>query len=224
MVISNELPNFGDASGAIARRFVVLTMRNSWLGRENTALTAELLTEMPAILAWSLDGLDRLAKNGRFTEPASSTDAIVALQDLVSPTSAFVRDECCTEPGHGHDTPIGALFTSWKNWCEENGQRPGTAQTLGRQLRAVVPGLRTDRPRDGESRERRYLGIGLRGLNKQCAGPRTMRTTDLSGPHGPRSDPLLSPPDPPDPGPRSTDVDEWASLLDQFSYDEEGAA
>lgn len=43
VVISNELPRFGDASGAIAHRFVALTLEHSWLGRENPNLTAELI-------------------------------------------------------------------------------------------------------------------------------------------------------------------------------------
>jgi len=79
LVLSNELPRFGDASGAIANRFIVATMQASFLGRENTRLTGELLAELPGILSWALDGLDHLAA-GAFTEPASSTDAIVALQ------------------------------------------------------------------------------------------------------------------------------------------------
>ena len=53
---------FGDASGAIAGRFLVLTLRNSWLGREDPALTDALLTELPGILGWVLDGLDRLIR------------------------------------------------------------------------------------------------------------------------------------------------------------------
>jgi putative DNA primase/helicase len=91
-VISNELPPFGDPSGAIVHRFVLLTLDRSWLGQENTALTAELLSELPGILRWALDGPDRLAAQGCLTEPASSPEAIVALEDSASPVSAFVRD------------------------------------------------------------------------------------------------------------------------------------
>jgi putative DNA primase/helicase len=94
LILSNELPRFGDASGAIANRFVVLAMHESFLGKENTRLTEELTTELAGILSWSLDGLDRLAHQGKFTEPKSSIDAILALQDLVSPVAAFVRDRC----------------------------------------------------------------------------------------------------------------------------------
>ncbi len=38
VVLSNELPRFGDASGAIANRFIVLAMHQNFLGRENTRL------------------------------------------------------------------------------------------------------------------------------------------------------------------------------------------
>ena len=50
MILSNELPAFGDASGAIATRFVVLALTRSWLGRENHHLTDGLLDELPGIL------------------------------------------------------------------------------------------------------------------------------------------------------------------------------
>src|SRR5690606_40106778 len=73
-VCSSDLPNFADASGAIARRFIVLTMRHSFLGRENIRLTRELLEELPGILNWALDGLARLEQQGGFTEPASRSE------------------------------------------------------------------------------------------------------------------------------------------------------
>ncbi len=53
------------------------------ISAEEARLTAELSEELPGILGWALDNLDRLATNGSFTEPASSADAITALQDLV---------------------------------------------------------------------------------------------------------------------------------------------
>jgi putative DNA primase/helicase len=72
LIISNELPRFGDASGAIANRFIVLVMHQSFLGRENTRLTEELTGELTGILSWALDGLDRLTRQGKFSEPQSS--------------------------------------------------------------------------------------------------------------------------------------------------------
>ena len=158
LVISNELPRLGDASAAIANRFVVLLLQRSWLGHEDHGLEARLRAELPAVLNWALDGLDRLVLQDHFTRPESTDEAIVALQDLASPVAAFVRDHC--EVGPLHEERIDTLYGAWRLWAEENGQRRTTAQTFGRDLRAVVPGLRVVRPRDGD-RERRYRGIRL---------------------------------------------------------------
>jgi putative DNA primase/helicase len=159
LVISNELPRFGDASGAIAHRFIVLVLTESWLGHENTNLTAELLTELPGIFGWSLDGLQRLTDRGFFTEPQSSVDAIVALQDLVSPVAAFIRDRCDRGP---YEVPIDGLWAAWKSWAEDNGHGHGSKQSFGRDLRAVIPGLRVAQPGAGDNRPRAYRGVRLK--------------------------------------------------------------
>jgi putative DNA primase/helicase len=175
VIASNELPGFGDASGAIASRFLVLTLTQSWLGREDHELTDKILQELPGILNWALDGLDRLRVQDRFTEPASSRDAIVTLQDAVSPISAFVRERCLV--GGDHEVGIDQIYQEWRSWCEEQGRdRPGTKASFAKNLRAVVPGLRMERPRVDGERERRYRGITLRNdsaRDQQSSGPRT---------------------------------------------------
>lgn len=159
-IISNELPRFGDSSRAIARRFLVLTTRHSWLGRENPRLTDQLLTELPGILNWALDGLERLGRAGRFTQPASSQEAITLLEDLASPTSAFVRERCHVDP-HA-EVLVEELFDAWKRWCEGQGiDRPGTIQAFGRDLRAVAPSVQVARQQEAGSRRRFYAGIAL---------------------------------------------------------------
>jgi putative DNA primase/helicase len=162
VVISNELPDLGDASGAIAFRFATLVLTESWLGKEDHGLTEELLAELPGILGWALQGLDRLERQGHFTEPASSRDAATALLDMASPVGAFVRDRC--QVGPTHEVPIEELYAAWRTWCESNGQeRPGTVQMFGRNLRAAAPTIRTVQPRTaGDQRERRYAGIRIR--------------------------------------------------------------
>ena len=161
MIMSNELPGFGDASGAIAHRFIVLVLTQSWLGKEDKELTRKLTAELPGILNWSLDGLARLEANERFTEPKSSADAAIALLDQASPTSAFVRD--CCEVGPACQVAVDDLYEAWKAWCEANGRdKAGTKQGLGKNLNAAVPGVRRVRPRDDESRPRVYQGIRLR--------------------------------------------------------------
>ncbi|MFI5806556.1 phage/plasmid primase, P4 family [Streptomyces sp. NPDC051561] len=160
MILSNELPNFGDASGVIARRFVVLNMALSWLGQEDTTLTDRLHAEMPGILNWALEGLDRVQKTGRLTEPPSSREAVTTMQDTASPTSAFVR-ECCETDAQGQ-VVIDDLWAVWRSWAEDNGIRAGTKQMFGRNLQSVVPQLRVAKPRGPDGKQvRAYTGIAL---------------------------------------------------------------
>jgi putative DNA primase/helicase len=162
LILTNELPRIADASGALASRFIVLTLSASFYGREDHGLTERLLTELPGILNWALAGLERLRERGHFNQPASSAEAIEELEDLGSPVKAFVRERC--EIGPDEKINCQLLFGAWQTWCEMQSRRePGTVQTFGRDLRAAVPGLKTERPSDGEGGKlpRRYLGISL---------------------------------------------------------------
>ncbi|MFD8390438.1 phage/plasmid primase, P4 family [Streptomyces sp. NPDC059680] len=162
MVLSNELPHFGDSSGVIANRFILLSMRVSWLGKEDPTLTDRLTAEMPGILNWALDGLARLQRTGRLTEPASSREAVTTMRDTASPTSAFVRERCTTGPAC--TVAVDDLWAVWREWAEDNGVRAGTKQLFGRNLLSVIPQLNRTRPRapSGE-RIATYNGITLAG-------------------------------------------------------------
>jgi putative DNA primase/helicase len=161
IIISNELPRLTDASGALASRFIVLVLINSFYGCEDQTLTGRLLTELPGILNWAAAGWDRLAERGHFLQPRSALDAVQQLEDLGSPIGAFLRERCVI--GAGHSVGVSHLFDAWCEWCKAQGRdHPGTAQSFGRDLRAVIPGVKVIQPRDGEDRLRLYQGIRLK--------------------------------------------------------------
>ncbi len=179
LILSNELPRFGDASGAIANRFVVLTMTESFLGRENTSLTdAADQRAQPASFPGRSRAWTGIARRGKFTEPKSSLDAILALQDLVSPVAAFRRDRC--EVGVGFEVNVKDLFGAWKDWAENNGHKPGSVQSFGRDIRAVIPTLRQGQRRDGDERERYYLGVRLNTVTHNEDSRVTLRDSTQS--------------------------------------------
>ncbi len=164
VMLSNELPRFNDASGAIATRMLILQLTRSFLNHEDRTIESRLVPDMPGILNWALEGLDRLTASGRFTVPKSSEAAATMMMDLTSPVSAFVR-ECCEL---GPDQTVGRdlLYFAWKMWTENNGHQPGAKITFGRSLHAAVPGLgRADIPMGGR-RVHGYRGIGLVGKSE----------------------------------------------------------
>ena len=63
----------------------------------------------------------------------------------MSPVAAFVRERCTVGP---YEELVDVLYRQWKLWAEDNGNRAGSAQSFGRDLRAVVPGLKVVRHRD----------------------------------------------------------------------------
>lgn len=162
LILTNELPRLADASGALASRFIVLTMENSFFGREDRNLGNRLMTELPGIFNWAREGYLRLRRRGYFTQPDSSRDAVDELEALGSPIAEFLKQRCVIAPGR--QCFPGHLFDAWKEWCAENGRREtGTLQSFGRDLRAAVPGLRVSRPRIGHEQVRIYEGIDLIG-------------------------------------------------------------
>jgi putative DNA primase/helicase len=88
LIMTNELPRFTDSSGALASRFILLTLAQSFYGREDPTLTDALLEKASGIFNWALEGLDRLLERGYFIQPESAREALRHLEDLSSPVGA----------------------------------------------------------------------------------------------------------------------------------------
>lgn len=175
MILSNELPKFGDASGAVASRFVILTLKQSFLGREDVDLQRRLTEELPGILKWSLDGLARLNRRRRITEPASSAESRQDLADLVSPISAFLREVCVLDAEAV--VPFQALYREYGEWSRENGRGVSSSARFSTDMRTRVPDLQTDyRPRDDQGRR---MPRHIRGL--RVSSEWTNRVKESSG-------------------------------------------
>lgn len=158
LLLSNELPNLQDSSGAAVSRLIVLKLNRSFLGQEDTTLTDRLADELPALLNWSLDGLDRLQKRGHFRQPKSAKKAIEQLEELGSPVGEFIRDKCQLGPSCSVSTD--RLFKAWKRWCEAQNVQPGSQSLFGRSLNSYAPCVEKKRPRK-DGRKGRYIGIKL---------------------------------------------------------------
>ena len=160
LILTNELPQINDASGALSSRFIILRLIESYVGRVDIGLLGRLLKELPGVLNWSLDGLRYLTKRGHFVMPKSSKDALQQLEDLSSPTGAFLRDECCVAPNESMS--VDEAWEAWKRWAGEQGLGLGTKQKFGRDLHAAVPTLRiTKRTIDGR-KQRVYGGVSVK--------------------------------------------------------------
>ena len=159
LAVSNELPAFRDNSGAIAHRFIVMEMNNSVYGREDPYLTDALLKELPGVLTWALDGLERLKERGRFEVTDKTESAIAEMVTTANPIHAFIGERCVL--GSTYWVPVDDTWDAWKDWSERAGCGPGFKEALDRDLKAAFGITKTRRRTDGE-RGYVYRGIGLR--------------------------------------------------------------
>lgn len=114
MLMSNDTPTFNDASGALAGRMVYVAFQHSFLGSEDLDLEGRLLGELPGILNWALDGLDRLTKNGYFTQSSNSLEMRAEVDRDSAPIAAWVDDRCVLDPGA--EFTLDALLTHYRDW------------------------------------------------------------------------------------------------------------
>jgi putative DNA primase/helicase len=157
--LTNEFPRFNDSSGALAGRFIILRLTESFYGKEDPELTDRLFSELPGILNWAIAGWRRLHERGHFVMPPSSLEVVQEIEDLSSPVAAFVRERC--EIGPDHRVVIDSLYEAWSHWCEGEGrQAVKTKQLFCRDLVAAFPSISRRR---GTGQQGFYEGIELKG-------------------------------------------------------------
>jgi len=148
---------------------MVLALKNSFYGREDPRLFDRLEPELPGILAWALDGWDRLDSRGYFVSPVASAGLIRQFEELNSPVGAFL-DECC-EVGPKFEEAQPDVFRAWLVWCSDNGRdRPGTAQSFGRYLRSCLPRLTATRVQKEGRRQGCWQGLRLTDQGRRVCG------------------------------------------------------
>lgn len=162
VILSNELPLLLDQSGALAGRFILLRLTESFFGREDPALTGKLLVERPGILLWALEGLDRLRARGHFVQPKAALEMVRQLETLASPIKAFVAARCTLVPGASVE--CAELYRAWCAWTSDQGRdHAGSIQVFGRNLAAAFPTLHQASLRaGGDKRARHYEGVRLK--------------------------------------------------------------
>jgi len=165
VIASNEIPRLADSSAALAYRFHIITISQSFYGREDRELPAKLARELPGILNWSLAGLRRLRSQRGFTVQPSGMEVHQRITEYLSPISAFV-EECCVIQ-HDAEVLLNALYEAWRSWCYIQGyDQPGSLPSFSRRLHSYVHSLKIIRSRQTSIRQRVYRGIRLKGADE----------------------------------------------------------
>ena len=162
MLMSNDAPVFTDASGALAGRMVYVAFHRSFLGSEDLTLEGRLMTELPGILNWALDGLDRVAKLGTFTQSAGSMELAAEVDRDSSPVKAWVDDRCVVDLTA--EISLEALLSNYRDWLTtENMSLSPSLNRLSRDIRSAFgdQGVTVERKSNGAGGKHRVV-TGIR--------------------------------------------------------------
>ena len=144
VLLTNETPWLTDSSRALAGRFLVLHMTESFAGREDRALEARLAAELPGILNWAIAGWKRLRARGTFVQPASGKAMVEELTELSSRITTFLADACETDPKYQEAIPH--TYLAWCHWCDQQGEsNPGSTRASPRNCGRSYPSYRATR-------------------------------------------------------------------------------
>ncbi|MDY6903711.1 MAG: phage/plasmid primase, P4 family [Thermodesulfobacteriota bacterium] len=161
---ANRLPRVSDNSDGFYRRVLPVMFKRQFLEDDpdtDPALYYKLQAELSEIFIWSLVGLKRLIDQGRFTDCDETRDAVMDYRRLNNPVLCFIDDMCVL--GETHEADKKALYTSYREYCQQNGYKRLSNANFFRELYATKDNLYNSRPRDGNGgRLNLVRGIDLR--------------------------------------------------------------
>jgi len=153
-IAGNHEPQIRDSDDAIWRRMRKIPFAVSIPPeQQDHNLTEKLLREAPGILHWAVEGCLMWQEEG-LNPPAEVLSATAEYRSNMDTIAAFIA-ECCIVSDIS-SAKSGELYTSYKSWCDRNGEHYMSNTAFGNSL--------TDRgferkQRPGGTRYR--LGIGL---------------------------------------------------------------
>jgi putative DNA primase/helicase len=152
----NHLPNIRGTDLGIWRRIALVPFEVTFEGeRQDPDLPAKLAAESPGILAWAVAGCLEWQRHG-LQVPDRVRAATTEYRQSQDTLGRFIEEVCIVDDNS--DVVASTLRASYEHWCQEQGERPWSAQAVGREL--TSRGF--DSALKGSKRARTWLGLGLR--------------------------------------------------------------
>jgi P4 family phage/plasmid primase-like protien len=133
LMAGNHKPVIKGTDHGMWRRIRIIPFNHVFTAEErDPKLLAKLKDEAPHILAWMVEGCVAWQRQGLADIPAAvrrATDSYRVDQDVVG---AWLLE--CTEEAPGQEVLSGELYANYRAWATDNGLRPVSSSTFGRQL------------------------------------------------------------------------------------------
>lgn len=159
----NRLPQSFDDTVAFFKRWYILNFPNIFsrdTADRNILEKITTPTELSGLLNRALDGLDRLLKNGEFTNAISPGEMEDKYKRMSDPVYAFCMDRL--EVSYDSEVVKSVLYGAFADYCRKNGY-PVLSDTKFFSTLPHHMAVNTTRPTLGDKRQVCYKGIRLIG-------------------------------------------------------------
>lgn len=141
----NEELTFPDASGTIIDRMIVMWFGQSFLGHENTGLTAALINESPGLFNRLSVAYVRLMERGRFVQPASGQEVKDRLRAAAAPEKVWWQESYEATRQHGDVVRLEDVVQSYISMFSTPGKHITVRQAQMRISALLPPGVAQER-------------------------------------------------------------------------------
>ena len=157
---TNKLPRLQDHSDGFERRAMFITFNRKFEESEqDKQRKTKLLAELPGILNWAIDGLQRLMQRGHFVIPPSSKLALDQYRLSSDPIRQFAEEFLHQTQNAAEEIASGSLYDLYRDWNSANGYKLLASNSFAERLIAL-----------GFKKARRNSGVRW---NAQFVNPKT---------------------------------------------------
>lgn len=161
-LVANEVPQFSDGADALVNRFLVLPFRRTFAGEEDFELDSKLIQEVPGILVWAIEGLQRLLTNKKFSCVKAASEEIEEIRATNNPIGDFASNYVRVNPGK--KAPVVEVYQSYVEYCREHGRQACSAHRFSMVFMRCLArySVSRERIRVGDVRQYYYMNLELK--------------------------------------------------------------
>lgn len=117
----------------------------------DASITAKLLKELPGVLNWSLDGLERLKQRGRLPDILAIDETLAEYRSVNDGVYDWVKEHVAVSE-ESNSYVIGNFYQHYSDWCKKEGRFPKSKRWFGRdvvrELKHVVTNMTITHPKN----------------------------------------------------------------------------
>lgn len=132
---TNSLPQINNSDHGIWRRIMAIPFNRTFsVAEQDKRLQSKLMTELPGILNWAIQGCLEWQQEG-LNPPSVVTEQVAEYRTSMDSVSHYLRDEC--EFGADYSYSASQFYCAYRNWCLAVGKKPKNQTTFKRALEAT---------------------------------------------------------------------------------------